>query len=99
MYVSLSGGRLTLVDLLGNVGVSGNVVCSPTESGKVDVIAGLLGGVTKVGDSGERGFIMSPVLCDEVELGFIMSPAVGDDDIIEPGFIVSPALIGGLVGV
>ena len=55
MYVSLSGGRLTLVDLLGNVGVSGKVGCSPTEFGKVGVRAGLLGGVTKVGDSGVVG--------------------------------------------
>ena len=57
MYVSLSGGRLTLVDLLGNVGVSGEAGCSPTESGKVGVRAGLLGGVTKEGDSGVLGAI------------------------------------------
>ena len=57
MYVSLSGGRLTLVDLLGNVGVSDKVGLSPTESGKLVVGAGLLGGVTKDGDSGVLGLL------------------------------------------
>ena len=40
----------------------------------------------KVGDSGEAGFIVSPVLVDE-----------GDEGMGEPGFSVSPALV--IVGV
>ena len=48
-----------------------------------------------MGDAGELGFIMSPAIVDEGEPGFIMSPAPGDEnDVVEPGFNMSPALRG-----
>ena len=56
-YRSLSGGRLTLVDLRGKTGVSDEGIGAA--SGKF----GLLGGVTNVGVAGELGFVMSPTPC------------------------------------
>ena len=52
LYPHLSGGRLTLVDLLGNVGVSGKV--EGTSAGTLGT-SGLLGGVANDGESGELG--------------------------------------------
>ena len=78
---------MTLVDRLGAVGVSvGKSDGSRTGSGRLGITTGLLGGVTNVGDAGE--------------LGFIVSPALGDEGgVIEPGFIMSPVLDVGDVGV
>ena len=54
-YASLSGGRLTLVDLLGSIGVSGKLGCTPLGSGESCCVTGLLGGVTNDGEFGELG--------------------------------------------
>ena len=62
-YPNLSGGRLTLVDLLGRVGVSGKDGWTFTGSGKLGVIIGLLGGVMNDGELGEAGVLGTSTRC------------------------------------
>ena len=46
---------MTLVDLRGKIGVSGEVGCTPTASGELGLETGLLGGVINDGEAGELG--------------------------------------------